>query len=326
MLWTMKQAKKRLEPFAKGGAQSLQEDIVTAMEALADAGYWEHLRQVIKFTVSGGGRFALPQRFETIVRAAVNGTPVQVRGVEYNFLYGGPGDLDNLPQGYAPMYGLISEGQRPPLVVFPAATARVVASLDDYSGDSVLTLVFNDGTRATVPIVATADLDAGWEAVAAPEITTATGGVSRLLVDDEELPQGRWLSLWFGTEEEAISDCYAGQISTSVKTPMFHYYRLPSACAEGQYTVLAEVKPALLRAYGEDDVLPFPSLQPIQYEMQAQTLFNNGEADGGMKFHQLAIGAMAAKDDSAVRRQSGITFNTPYELSAGEDSQHYVNI
>jgi len=327
MAWTMKQAVKHLEKYAVNGPFSVRDDIVEAMQSLADIVYLDSLRQVIRFRTFGGGRFALPQQFECIVRAAINGKPTTVRGVEYNFLYAGPGDLDQLPSGYVPGYGLVDEQAHPPLTLAPASAYSVVASMPGYTGSAALTAVFEAG-RLSIPIVDEAVVLAAtaWSELSAASVLESHGSISRMLVPDDDLQQGLWVQLWAGPESSVPANCSAGKVSSSVRVPLFRHYHLPTAEADQAYEILAEVRPAFVHTHGDDDIVPFQSLMPIQLMMQAHRYFANGELDAGAKYQQLAVGSMVARDDANTRKQTTITFNNAYDESPGQDSMSYVNI
>ena len=331
MPWTMGQAVTRLAPFARNGVNSVREDIVTAMETLSDFGYWENLRQVIRFRTLSGGRFAIPQQFEKIHRAAVDGTPISVRGIEYNFLYSGPGDMDALPSDYAPAYGLVDEGMHPPLAVAPTEDYFLLASIPDYVGTASLRVSFLSGDRLSIPVVSESVITAAtsWDDLTnAATVLAEYGSVDSMVVPESGLPKAQWITLWVGVEDSLPSDCEGPRITTSVKAPQLHYYNLPSASSDAdcRYNLLAEVKPAFLRTYDDDDVIPFPTLPTIQFMMQALRAYDEGEVDHGDKFRETAVGFMTARDTSAVTKQAPVTFNSQYDMSPGQDSSYFANI
>ena len=317
MSWTMKQAEERLAKFSYGGLPTVRQEIVQAMATLADTHNWEHLRQVIRFTTSRGGKFYLPQQYESLVRAVINNTPVPVRGIEYSFLYGGPGDIEQAPSGFAPMFGISDEGMKPPFADLRDLGWFVAATMPDADGSKSLTLVHHDGSRKELPITATPSWDVELNPV----------GVQRVLVPCDELPDGQWIQIWRGYEEDVPEESSAGAISTSERVPEFRYYQVPGAAHDAAFQIMAEVHPRFLHTYGDDDVIPFQSLLPLEHMMQALTLFNQREHDAAVKFQQSALAYMEARDSATSRKQTTLSFNNPYDMSPGEDSLHlYENI
>ncbi len=325
MLWTMKQAERQLLQYARRGPDRVRDDILDAVEALSASKYWDRQRQVVRFTTLGGGRFALPQEFESIVRVAVDGTPVLLRGTEFNFSFGGPGDLDALPAGYAPGYGVVDEGFHPPFTVSRAADTVLAVSMSAASADHYARVFFNSGSVLDLRVNASADVDA---ATAWTDLTytgtapTTYGDVAKVVLKGDNWPQG-WVNLWAGAAGAVPSECGQGRVHSCMRVPQFRFYHIPGVDQEHTYNVLAEVRPAKLRLTGDDDVLPFPSLLPVQYMMQAQAKFDAEEQQAGKGFRDLAIGTMAQIDESESRMQTVIRFNT--ELQGGNEP-YYENI
>lgn len=327
MLFTMRQAERQLAGFSRRGRDGARESILDAVEALAASKYWNYVRTTIRFSISGGGRFALPQEFASIVRAAVAGTPVPVRGTEYNFLYGGPGDLDALPAGYAPANGLVDEGFAPPITLAPATAFRLAASMDSAFDGGTVRVYFVSGDVLTLPILATSAVEdaAGWDEISAAEVPASYGEVQRVILRGSDWPAG-WITFWSGEEATAPALCRGNRVHTSAKAPVLRHYNLPGVDTDTTYAILAEVRPALLRTTGDDDVVQIPSLLPVQYMMQAQCKFDEGEPDAGKKYYDLAVGSLMQLDESLDNKQTTVVFNSTYEDSAGQDSLNYQNI
>lgn len=325
MLYTMRQAERQLGRFSRLGPTAAREAILDAVEALAASRYWDNLRQTIRFTTAGtGGRFALPQEFESIVRAAVDGTPVPTRGSEFNFLYGGPGDLDRLPSGFAPCAGLVDEGFHPPLPSAYGVDRRVVISMDAANPDLVLRVFPATGAPVDVPVLARGAVDsaADWDSLSA---AVCPEEVSRMVLLGDYWPAG-WVDIWAGPEDSAPGASWTSRFHSNSRVPQLRHYLIPGTVPDKSYTVLAEVRPALLRVKGDDDALPIPSLLPIQYMMQAQGKFDEGEVEAGQRFYDLAVGALMQIDESSANKQTVVTYNRMMDDSPGGDSMMYVNI
>lgn len=327
MLFTMRQAERQLAGFSRKGREGAREAILDAVEALAASKYWNHARMVIRFAFTGGGRFALPQEFTQIVRAAVSGTPVPVRGTEYNFLYGGPGDLDAVPAGYAPVNGLVDEGFAPPVALTPSYDHRMAASMPAAFAGGTVRVFMQSGVSVTLPVLSDEAVEDAedWDSIGAAEILAEHGEVMRVILRGNDWPAG-WLTFWHGLPSASPAESRGHRVHTSVRAPLLRHYFLPGSSADETYSILAEVRPALLRATGDDDVVQVPSLMPVQYMMQAQCKFDEGEVDAGAKLHELAVGSLMQLDETLDRKQTTVVFNSTYEASAGQDSLGYANI
>jgi hypothetical protein len=327
MLFTMRQAERQLMRYSRLGPTAARDAILDAVEALAATRYWDRMRQTIRFTTTGGGRFALPQEFDAIVRAAVDGTPAPVRGTEFNFLYGGPGDLDELPTGFKSYTGLIDEGFHTPLTLTPDTDYRLAASMTTADPSLTVKVFFVSGDTLSLPILAHDDVEdaADWDAISAATALGTYGEVQKVVLRSDNWPSG-WVNLWAGEADDTPELCRISRFHSSSKVPQLRHYLIPGADPDLSYAVLAEVRPALLRATGDDDVVPIPSLMPVQYMMQAHCKFDEGEMDTGQKYYELAVGSLMQIDEASSNKQTVVIFNRSQDDSPGDDSSGYANI
>ena len=321
MKHTFAKAKRALAKYTDAtGLADIGGTINTAIDELANTANWQRMKKVVRLTANAE-YIALPQDCESIIRAAIDGTPISMRGSDYEFLHGGPGDLDYLSPGYVPVdaYGLQDLGFFPtmyalsgvmPLAAFatgtlPTGTLRVTGKNGD--GDIV---------SADVPINAWTDLGV------IPAGASATT-VSFAEIDSVTLPSDatEYISL-YGVLDGEYS--FLSRMNPQVDVPEFRRYRIPgfSDDASVSYHVLAEVRMRFLPLVNDRDVLPFDSLLPVQYMLQSMASMNACEKKDAVEYRQLAVQAMVTRETAQQEKQGFVVINTLYEGSLG---QSHVN-
>lgn len=96
MIYTLSDARAKVAPYVQSGSNStklLDARINDALERLLDDRDWECLKRPIRLVVTGN-TFALPYNAEKVLWCDLNGTPGLVFGQGYQYISGGPGDLD----------------------------------------------------------------------------------------------------------------------------------------------------------------------------------------------------------------------------------------
>jgi hypothetical protein len=326
MLTTFGQAKKSLAPFT--GAYQLGDigsAINMAVDELASSRNWQQLKQTRRFTATGEF-FAVPQDCESVIRCAVDGKPVSVRGADYEFLHSGPGDLDFLPVGYAPANGLQDLGYFATMYDFTDGSGLVCfGTADAPEGDIRIRgrNLAGDVMSGTVPYQKLTSM----EDVDDPVALTVTPLTGFTFVDRVILPAdaGSYISM-YATLSGAHS--FVSRMHPSIKVPEFRRYRLPgfSAVADASYRILAEIRLRAMPLIEDDDALPFDSILPVQYMLTSMWNMSSGEVKTANDYRQSALALLLGREEAKQERQGLLVVNALYDGSLGQMSEQYDNI
>lgn len=299
----------------------------TACEELSLTKNWRNVKKTVRLIVSNGF-VALPQEYETVMRACIDGKPVTMHGTDIEFLLSGPGDFDYTEAGRAPVNGLQDLGQFSTMydpnaamkLYFFALTApagHITVRGRDANGDMVTELVaVNQWAGPT-------ELETG---VPASYVGTDTAFVD---VERVVLPE----------DANAYVSCYGGASATTfnflsrmhpaVKAPTFRRYRIPGFDTENAtvtYRILAEVRIRYLPMLNDDDVLPFESLLPVQYMLQSMWKMNSEDLKGADEYRLRAEGLLARAEEVREERAGVVVVNSVYDGSPGDASRSFDNI
>lgn len=334
MPFTFGQAKKALERHAAAFSLGSAGDAInTAVEELAASKNWQLLKQVRRFIVKDQ-YFPVPQDCDTIVRACIDGKPVSLSGPDYPFLSSGPGDLDTVPDGFAPINGLQDQGFFPTMYALSTtAGAKLIAfGTDDLSGRAVRVTGKNSSgelVALTVPYKVWEDGDLGISGESVSAVSSLTGD-SPLMFEIERviLPEGLtgYVSLF---AIDSGSFYFLAQMHPFERVPRFRRYRIPgfSHKAGTSYNVLAEVRLRVLPLVNDWDQIPFDSLLPIQYMLQSIWYMNSGEIKSADDYRQRALASLVTREDTQQERQGVVVLNSDYDGSLGEACvEKYRNI
>lgn len=330
---TFAQAKKVLARYAAAyDLADIGEAINTAVDELASSSNWQKMRRTRKF-YAYGGVFPLPQECEAAIRASIDGKPVDVRGLDYDFLFSGPGDLDYVEAGYAPTHGLQDLGYFPTMYPVNEADGVKLCAFgeDSLSGESIkVTGIGVNGDVITEDIYfATWSETTGTDGLTYATVAAAVASKQSFTeVTRVVLPAGvtKHVSLYY------IKDgvfYFLSRMHPSIRVPEFRRYRIPgfSSTADAYYRVMVEVKMRALPLIAEADILPFDSLLPVQYMLQSLCSMNSGEIKTADDYRQRAVMALAARENIQQERQGLVIMNTQYDDSLGELSATvYQNI
>lgn len=330
---TFAQAKKLLARYASASDISdIGTAINTAIDELASSGNWQKMRRSRRF-YAYGSVFPLPQECESAMRACIDGKPVDIRGLDYDFLFSGPGDLDYVPSGYAPTHGLQDLGYFPTMYPVNVDTGVKLCAFASsaVTGENVSVSGFavnGDLVTVQVPIAAwseTTGLDGVNTAavIAGLSASTALCEITRVV-----LPGGaeHYVSLYGVDGTDFI---FLSRMHPTVRVPEFRRYRIPgfSADADAYYRVLAEVKLRAMPLVADTDVLPFDSLLPVQYMLQSMCFMNTGEVKTADDYRQRAVLALASRENTQQERQGIVVLNSTYDDSPGQlSARDYQNV
>ena len=311
------------------GVDEAKPAINKAIQALSGLSGWERLRRVVRI-FSAQPRFALPQGCAALVRACVNGRPVTVRGQDFQFLHSGPGDLSKPPAGFValPPSSIVDMGPHP-LEFVPKAPFTLHAE-SSASGEPDLTVKGVDAAgrivRVSVPVG-----DASGGVPSSPSFGHgATGAVPAAdvgLVDVHEVTvdpcAAAYVDLW-ATDADG-NDMRVATYHPSVRAPMFPRYMIPGF-RRGGVEILAEVRIDPLPLVEGTDVLPFDSLEPIEWMIQMDWYARSGEIEAAQKMMQLATTWLKQREVTAAKVQTAVIVNSLYKGSLGELSAEAMNI
>ena len=324
---TFGQAKKVLARYASSyDLGDIGAAINTAVDELATSKNWQKLKKVKRF-LAYDEFVPIPQDCDSIIRACIDGKPIDVRGADYDFLQSGPGDLDYIPAGYAPTHNIQDMGYFPTMYdISTAAGAKLIAfGTQDLTGEVIKIKGKNDHgdiVAANLTYKVWTDADLGIDSEDAAACATLTASDSLFCeIDRIALPEGigAYVSLY------ALADgvfTFLARMHPDEKIPQFRRYRIAGFSGEtgAYYRLLAEVKLKALPLVEDWEPMPFDSLLPVQYMLQSLWYMNSGEIKSADEYRQRAIMALAIREDTQQERQGMIILNTHYDDSLGDVS------
>lgn len=315
-----------MAPFCSAfGLLDIGAAINTAVDELSRTRNWDRLRRLVRLTVTGEN-FSLPQDCGPIIRACINYSPVSVRGTEIEFLSSGPGDYDAYADsGWAPLHGIQRVGVYP-TAHDPTESARLAAYATTVP-EGVLRVRGRDENDDRVVEDVPISVWDGYSDAAAIDPDTADRTTAKFkYIDSVSVPVtgSAYISLY--AVETEVS--YLARFHPKVAIPEFVRYRIPGFSGEDDASVslLAEVAARVLPMADDDEVLPFDSLLPVQYMLQAMKAMDTGEVETADKFRARAASALAGREENELERQTPLVINSNLELSPGSVSDLYANI
>lgn len=326
MRYTYGQAKQALARYASGyGLMDVGAAVNTAMDELSRSRTWARLRKTIRMDV-GSEYFALPQDCGALIRAAVDRTPVTVRGTEYEFLHSGPGDLDFTESGWAPLNGVQRVGVYPtmyglsdimPLAAFSTAAPAGPLRVRGRNADG-------DKIAEDVPV----NVWTGPDAEVDPD--TASHTVNEFAdIDSVTLPSDASGYITLSAFNSDGDVFVLSRMHPKIAVPEFTRYRLPgfdTATADKVYRILAEVALRFIPLVDDDEVVPFDSLLPVQYMMQSVAAMESGEIKTADDYRQRAEVLLVRREETELEKQTLHVVNMLHDGSVGQMSDLYENI
>jgi len=300
------------------GCTDAKEAVNRAIQALAGMSGWECLRRVVRI-FSARPAFALPQGCAGLVRACVNGRPVTVRGQDFQFLHSGPGEFARAPKGFIPVQDAsIADIGMYPVFIEPPPPFRLFAVSTGVGEPDLKVRAFApDGTlfRESLHV-----WDDGTDPESVEPVSRDCASVFEVTLDDAA---AHYVDLWCALKDG--TRCRIAQYHPDVKVPMFRRYEISGAPRCG-FELLAEVRIDPLPLVEDSDVVPFDSLQPLEWMEQMRWYTKSGEFDAAQKVAQLAVQWMKAREATAAKVQTAVISNSLYRGSLGELSMEAVNI
>ncbi len=289
LLW--KDLKSNLASYAGDGSCDpafVAKELNKAIRRLMLSEQWQAVSTTMRMAVIDSV-FPLPYNVETILGCAIDGRPAHIYGTEYQFVSGGPGDLDSWDTGSAPG-GLLSAGPAANglhdmgdghATMFDIPLDRegyVLAAFCTAPADVGRTLrvqgvgVKNEEVREDIPVTR-------WEGGVEGEVAGNWGGlvktsaknfrgVGRVILPDPTFAGYVSLYAIYPPTNEMF---FLAKYHPSQRIPQFRRYRFTTDLEHtaGCAIVLARVKLRFVPCVDDYDVVPFESEEAIQYMMMA---------------------------------------------------------
>lgn len=322
-----------------------------AIRGLARMKGWQCLRKVLRLS-SAGPRFTLPQGYAGLVRVCVNGRPTTVRGQDFRFVQSGPGDTlaadalrHGAPRGFSFARNVIDDGKAP-VMVEPYGPFRVFAYRDDKPGEGQVcgtTLSFT-GTDLGGRSVRFENIDlhdhpvydpSDGHLVSGDPIESASTVVADLVSVDsviigEHAEEGKEsVPTHIVLFAEDLSNGLRYPIALykpGVKAPYFHRYLLPDIRPGQPVELLVEARLDPLPLTKGTDVLPFETIEPIEWMIRSDWEMRSGEVAKGESYRNNAANWLLAQEVADDTVQTSFIINTPFAGSPGEISIEADNI
>lgn len=320
MRYTFGDAKRILVGTAHSKAVDIGLKINDAIRALCGANAWEHefLRQVVRI-FSAGPVFSLPQGSAGLVRACVNGSPVSLRGQDFQFLSSGPGDLSHPGPAYRMLSAQdIEDLGTSPVWCQPPAPVRLAATHSGPNPQPPVTVHCTkaDGTKATLR------LDASRTEPVYDDLVEVVS-VDSVVLDPST---DGYVSLHATDADTGLASVVIGRYHPLFHVPEFRCYRVNRPMHHGPFDILAEVQMEPLPLVDDDDVMPFPSLEPVKCMLLYQWNFQNNETAAAEKYLGQAMQWIGRFNSSKNAVQTPVVTNVQYNGSMGELSNWCVNL
>lgn len=320
MQYTLGQAARKLATTSHAyGATDVREAINDAIQALAGLSGWECLRKVVRI-VSARPAFALPQGCAGLVRACVAGLPVSVRGQDFEFLHSGPGDISRPPAGFCAVHpsNMIDRGYHPLMFQVPAPYGLAARARGEETPPPLRVKgILPDGEIRSIELeVAGRDTDPDETGISEEKFMD----VLSVALDD---CAASYVDLY--AEGPAGGRVPVALYHPAVKAPRFRRYEIQGAPPR-PVDILAEVRIDPLPMVDDAEVLPFDTLEPVEWMMQALWYTKSGEIDAAQKMHALAANWLKARETTNATVQTPVIANSLFRGSPGELSMEAVNI
>lgn len=340
MQYTLKTARKYLRESSNAyGRNDLRDSINLAIQNLSYMTGWERLRKILRF-FSVGPHFVLPQGCAGIVRACVNGRPTTVRAQDFRFIHSGPGELNRPPSGFCFIRAsnIVDIGFKP--VMFePRGPFRLVAfskrADPTYEGSGAQqtevgrprlhvagTTPEGSVARSIVDVHVPSDPDAY------TDDTQADGPVYHTVVE---------VSLEFAEDKADYISLWAEDTLTGERTPIalynpyieapeFRHYEIAGIPPHAPIELLLECRIDPVPLVNDTDVLPFPSLNPVEWMIRGDWMMKAGETENAQKYYSMAANWLKALEVTEATVQTSVVVNSVFDNSMGEISMESVNI
>lgn len=320
MRYTFGDAKRILSAAAHSKTVDIGQKINDAVRALCSLNPHEHdiLRQVVRMS-SATPVVSLPQGSAALVRACVNGKPATMRGQDFQFLSSGPGDYTRHSCGYRHNVARFTDlGTVPTWYSLPCpGRLAVISKLDEPQPSVIVHAVDTYGDSVKITLEPQPDSTPTGVVFSEPVVQS----VDRVVLGDGTTD---YLTLLFDEGSEG-APAVLGRYHPKVKVPEFRQYKL-DVPFKGPYDILAEVQIEPMDLVDDDDIIPFPSLEPIKCMMKYEWHLQNDESQAADHALKSAMQWLTMESNSKNVMQTPTVINVPYVGSMGEMSNFYRNL
>lgn len=316
--------------------EDLTSKINKAIRSLSGMRGWQCLRRVLRFS-SAGPRFVLPQGCAGLVRVCVNGRPSTVRGQDFRFLQSGPGDITAgrarpVPPGFTKVGNVLEDGTTV-LMSEPYGPFRVFAYKDSPTGSASFTLTGTDiGGRRIRQVVQTpydwpvydahGEITSGTEVADAETLPFVFTSVDSIVIDE-----GATTNITLYAEDaESYMRFPIALYRPDVRVPSFKRYLLPDVRPGQPVELFVEARVDPLPLVNMTDVLPFETIEPIEWMIRSDWEMRSGEVSKGESYRNNAANWLMAQEIADDTVQTSFVINSPYAGSPGEISKEAENI
>lgn len=335
MQYTLKTAKKALAESSNAyGQNDLRVLINRAIQSLAGMAGWEQLRRVLRF-FTVGPHFVLPQGCAGLTRACVNGRPTTVRAQDFRFIHSGPGDMTRPPSGFCPLRAsnIVDVGLKPvmfeptqPFTVFattPSGSQDVVLTVKGLTPEGEFRAIEIPASKAPVYNVLTGEITDG---VAIADVTPSAIAFQQITEVTVADGVGEYITLY-------ASDLYAPErrhpialYNPEVEAPEFRHYEILDVRHGQPLELLVETRIDPMPLVLDTDILPFPTLNPVEWVIRGDWMMKAGEVDNAQKYYGQAANWLRAQEVVKDTVQTSLVVNSVFENSMGLVSAESVNI
>lgn len=329
---TLGMAKELIAPTFGAGAFGVSDPAVAinkAIRALAAMSGWKCLRRTVRFTATAP-EFSLPQGCDGLVRVCVNGHPASVRDRGFTFLQSGIGP--NPPPGYVevPVRNVVDMGFYPlqERLRFPAHLMAVSEAPAGASLDVRARLPDGSPARFTLPVVpfsAFSGDGSDTDSTGGFLSSSPTASVDSVSIAGEPSARVALYALR-GRDLDFMSSTLVATYHPSVKAPSFRWYRIPGLPPGTPADILAETRIDPLPLVEDSDVLPFTTVEPVEWMLRADWESRSGEVDRAQKYRDMAAAWLVQQETVDETVQEPVIINSIFDGSPGEISADAWNI
>lgn len=326
------------------GGDDMKKLINRAIQALSKMSGWECLRKVLRFS-SVGPEFVLPQGCAGLVRACINGRPSTIRGQDFRFLRSGINDVKIPPKGFSPVpLGNIVDLGFKPVMFEPSTPFQVFAFADGEPARSASgTYQYTDDQ----PYVTVKGVDAGGRSVTIRTIPQRYPWYSETdgsVLAGTEISDVKPVGPTFRVIDEVTLHRFASQYVTlfakpheaepfaiglyhpKVPAPAFRHYEIQGVHPSQPVELIVEARIDPLPLVNETDILPFETLEPVEWMIQSFWQVRAGELTRAETLRNHAAQWLKSLEVTHDTIQTELVVNSRYEGSMGEVSDESWNV
>lgn len=336
MLYTFRQAREDLSASsASYNDDDLKKSINRAMRALVSMDAWKSMRRIVRFS-SVGPCFTLPQGLAGLVRVCVNGRPSTVRGQDFRFIQSGPGDRWRVPPGFTPVsVSNVLDNGTSPFMLEPHREFQLFAFSDNFGDEGLqltVTGVDPTGRRRTVTTgLRKYEADPGGagvlpEDVHVDDMTIPFSTVTSVVLPDYPDGASDGVTLYCADMWNTDRRFPVALYDSRVKAPQFRRYEIQGIHPHQHIELLVEARVDPLPLVSDDDVLPFETLDPIEWMIRSDWAMKSGEPTQAQNYRDQAAACLRRLETVDDSVQTQIIVNSVVSGSPGEISYESENI